>query len=61
MKAVIKLTTEHHEEILIGVTSIIDVKHFETNGMTRVQSVGAMVTTNWVLQSVEEIYEQINS
>lgn len=61
MKAVIKLTTEKHEEILIGVASIIDVIHFPKNGMTRVQSVGAMVTTNWVLQSVEEIYEQINS
>jgi hypothetical protein len=61
MKAVIKLTNEHHEEILIGVASIIDVQHFATNGMTRVRSRGAMVTTNFVLQSVEEIYEQINS
>jgi hypothetical protein len=61
MKAVIKLTNDKREEILIGVASIIDVQHFAKNGMTRVQSRGAMVTTNWVLQSVEEIYEQINS
>jgi hypothetical protein len=61
MKAVIKLTNDKREEILVGVASIIDVQHFATNGMTRIQSRGAMVSTNWVLQSVEEIYEQINS
>jgi len=61
MKAVIKLTNLKHEEILIGVESIIDVKHFEDRGFTKIQSRGGMVETNYVLQSVEEIFEQINS
>jgi hypothetical protein len=59
MKAVIKLTNTKHEEILIGVESIIDAKTFD--GYTRIRSRGGMVETNYVLQSVEEIFEQINS
>jgi hypothetical protein len=60
MKAIIKLTNSDHEEILIGVAQIINVVHNNTSGLTKIQSVGAMVITNWVLQTVEEIYEQIN-
>ena len=61
MRAVIKLTNKEHEEFLIGVNSIIDVVHLPKDGMTKIRSVGAMVTTHYVLQSVEEIYEQINN
>jgi hypothetical protein len=61
MKAIIKLTNSNHEEILIGVAQIIRVEHVNTSGLTKIQSVGAMVTTSFVLQTVEEIYEQINN
>jgi hypothetical protein len=61
MKQVIKLTNSSQEEILIGVAQIIDVERIEKTGLTKIQSVGAMVSTNFVLQTVEEIYEQINS
>ena len=60
MKAIIKLTNSDHQEILIGVAQIICVEHVSKSGLTKIQSVGAMVTTSWVLQTVEEIYEQIN-
>jgi hypothetical protein len=61
MKAIIKLTNSDHEEILIGVAQIISVQHVNKSGLTKIQSVGAMVTTSFVLQTVEEIYEQINN
>ncbi len=61
MRTIIKLTNSNHEEILIGVAQIISIVPNNTNGTTKIQSVGAMVTTSWVLQTVEEIYEQINN
>jgi hypothetical protein len=61
MRTIIKLTNSNHEEILIGVAQIISIVPNNTNGITKIQSVGAMVSTNFVLQTVEEIYEQINN
>lgn len=61
----LKLKNYKGEEILIGVESIIDIAPFvlkSSNGTqtncTRIQSRGAMVETNYVTQSVAEIYEQ---
>ena len=68
MKSVIKLTNHKDELILIGVSQIIEVTSTVINQNTKdarwvsqVRSVGAMVSTNWVIESVEEIYELINS
>jgi translation initiation factor 6 (eIF-6) len=52
-------------KILIGVESIIDVeevmmknsKNSNSAVATKIQSRGAMVETNYVLESVEEIYK----
>jgi len=73
MKQVIKLTNMNDEPILIGVESIISVKLIKvTNSsasiesglresfQTKIESRGAMVSTNYVKESVEEIYELIN-
>ena len=73
MKQVIKLTNMNDEAILIGVESIISVKIIKvTNSsasiesglresfQTKIESRGAMVSTNYVKESVEEIYELIN-
>ena len=73
MKQVIKLTNMNDEPILIGVESIISVKLIKvTNSsasiesglresfQTKIESRGAMISTNYVKESVEEIYELIN-
>ena len=73
MKQVIKLTNVNGEAILIGVKSIISVKLIKvTNSsasiesglresfQTKIESVGAMISTNYVKESVEEIYDLIN-
>jgi hypothetical protein len=67
-KLVIKLTKRNGSPILIGVESIIDVKWetikpydkpaFEASA---IRSREAMVTTNYVIESVEEIYNLINN
>ena len=52
-------------KILIGVESIIDVeevmmknsKNSNSAVATKIQSRGAMVETNYVLESIEEIYK----
>lgn len=63
----IKLTNTDGEPILVGVESIIDVKHVvlkpHTGGMipcTKIESRGAMVTTNWVEESVEDIWKMVS-
>lgn len=61
MKTILKLTNSEHQEILIGVAQIIRIEHLKTRGITKIESVGAMITTSYVLQTVEEIYEQINN
>lgn len=72
MKKVIKLTQfswdGDESSILIGVESIIDAKEVvlkNSDGkrqavITKIQSVGAMITTNYVLESVDEIFNQIS-
>ena len=67
-KLVIKLTKRDGSPILIGVESIIDVKcetikpygkpEFEASA---IRSREAMVTTNYVTESIDEIYNLINS
>ena len=69
-KKVIKLTAiRTNEKILIGTESIIDAKSTEIKNdnqkvslkCTRIESRGAMVSTSWVQESVEEIYNLINN
>jgi len=73
MKQVIKLTNKNEEPILIGVESIISVKLIKVTDssasiesglresfQTKIESRGAMISTNYVKESVEEIYELIN-
>ena len=73
MKQVIKLTNVNGEAILIGVKSIISVKLIKVTDssksiesglresfQTKIESRGAMISTNYVKESVEEIYELIN-
>ena len=73
MKQVIKLTNMNDEAILIGVESIISVKLIKVTDssksiesglresfQTKIESRGAMISTNYVKESVEEIYELIN-
>lgn len=70
-KKVIKLTKDDGKKVLIGVDSIIDVEEVVQNsmktinpkivGLSKVQSRHAMVTSCYVIESVDEIYELINS
>jgi hypothetical protein len=66
-KKVIKLTNYKNETILIGVESIIEVeskylKHIdENNDISIIRSRGAMIETNYVKESIEEIYNLINN
>jgi hypothetical protein len=65
---IIKLTNWKGEDILIGTESIIDARPHQmkpSNGnppidCTKIQSRGAMVETNYVIESIEEIYNLIN-
>jgi hypothetical protein len=73
MKQVIKLTNINGKPILIGVESIISAKQTKVidstasieSGLretlqTKIESRGAMISTNYVWESIEEIYELIN-
>lgn len=68
-KLIIKLTdADNGLPILIGVKSIISVKipnginkNSPMFGKVKIESIGAMVSTFWVNESVEEIYNLINS
>lgn len=64
----IKLTNIEDATILIGIESIIDVKEFiitQSTGKkipcTKIQSRGAMVTTNYVRESVNEIWDIVQA
>jgi hypothetical protein len=67
-KLIVKLTKIDGSPILIGVESIIEVKwetikpygkpDFEASA---IRSREAMVTTNYVTESIDEIYNLINS
>jgi hypothetical protein len=65
MKQVIKLTNTENKTILIGVDSIISVKLMKKSNFeifhTQIESRGAMISTNYVKESVEEIYNLINN
>jgi hypothetical protein len=72
MKNVIKLTKFEWDEpqlpVLIGTESIIkaqEIKIKNSDGrqmvVTKIQSRGAMIETAFVYESVEEIYDIINS
>ena len=58
MEKLLKLTKENGELVLIGVESIIDVKFdkYQPN-LTKIQSRGAMVETNFVKETPKEIFE----
>ena len=60
-KKIIKLVNTNHETVLVGTESIISAEWFPERGCTKIESRGAMIKTNWVLESPEEIWEQINS
>jgi hypothetical protein len=64
-KKIIKLTNTENETILIGVGSIIEIKSKYRDDMMRdvsiIRSLGAMITTNYVIESIEEIYNLINN
>jgi hypothetical protein len=64
-KKVIKLTSTDNETILIGVGSIIEVKSKYREDMMMdvsiIRSLGAMISTNYVKESIEEIYNLINN
>jgi carbonic anhydrase/acetyltransferase-like protein (isoleucine patch superfamily) len=64
MKRVIKLTDHNGNAVLIGVESIIHARKLQQGdfiGMTKIESRAAMVTSNIVKETVEEIYLIINS
>jgi hypothetical protein len=67
MKAIIKLTDQNNDVILIGIESIIVVTTItrkepnKVSQLTKIQSRGAMITTNYVLETIDEIYKMINS
>ena len=69
MKSIIKLTNRQGETILIGVNQIIEAITMKMANplnseefllYTKICSVGAMVSTNYVKETIEEIYELIN-
>ena len=67
MKTIIRGTTENGEVILIGLPSVISIERLkitrgsETFLLTKIQSRGAMVSTHYVIETVEEIYNLINN
>jgi hypothetical protein len=68
MKTLLKLTNTNGDTILIGVDSIISVEKAKTTNSqgkvtecTKIYSRSAMASSYWVIDSVEEIYEQYNS
>lgn len=70
MRKVIKLTDLNGKAILIGVDSIIEAHEVVQNnnntinpkviGLTKISSREAMVTSNFVKESIEEIHKLIN-
>jgi hypothetical protein len=68
MKSVIKLTDLKDQAILVGAESIIDAHSYvidknygkEIIHCSKIRSRGAMVETNYVKETIEEIYNLIN-
>ena len=63
MKKLLLLTNDKGNKIIIGVESIIECTPIKFNGIlhTKVLSRGAMVETNYVIETIEEIYKLYNS
>lgn len=63
MQKLLLLTNIKGHKIIIGVENIIDIKTIKLDGIltTQIQSRGAMVETNWVIENIEEIYKLYNS
>lgn len=71
MKNIIKLTQfswdKEPKAVLIGVDSIIKIEEVEISRMsdyadvTKIESRHAMVTSTYVLESIDEIYNLINN
>lgn len=65
MKNLLKLTdAKTLDTIIIGASNIIEAKkrfiqEYGTD-VTEIRSIGAMVTTNWVTETIEEITNQYN-
>jgi hypothetical protein len=65
---ILKLTNVRTDEpVLIGTESVIQMNPFvlkvltgDQCGCTKIESRGAMVSTNYVAESVAEIWEMIN-
>ena len=65
MKNLLKLTDiRTHSPIIIGASNIIEAKRVELSDIdayaTKIVSTGAMVTTNWVMETIDEILNQYN-
>lgn len=63
MKKLLLLTNDNGNKIIIGVESIIKCSPIKIDGIlyTKVLSRGAMVETNFVIETIEEIYKLYNS
>jgi hypothetical protein len=61
-KKIIKLTRLNNEPVLIGVESIIGTSEVINNNTlyTKIESRGAMISTFWVTESTECIWQMIN-
>ena len=64
MKEIIKLTDRENQIVLIGTRQIIQVKDLRNNVNVKdcqsvINSLGAMMTTNHVKESIEEIHALI--
>lgn len=64
MKEIIKLTNQENQIVFIGTKHIVQVKDLRNNAnvkdyQSEVNSLGAMMTTNHVKESIEEIYALI--
>lgn len=63
MKRLLLLTNNKGNKIIIGVDSIIECTPIKMDGIlyTKVLSRGAMVETNFVTETIEDIYKLYNS
>lgn len=59
MEKLLLLTNIKGQKIIIGVESIIACTPIKIDGIlsTKIESRGAMIETNFVIESIEEIYK----
>jgi hypothetical protein len=66
MKNLITLTQTNGKLVMIGVPQIIDVHELRVSegntkiDCTKIKSVGAMVETNYVIETIEQIQKLLN-